>query len=115
MNKVPQKLRNKWKQEDLMGVQRECMRSDEGDCQGRLTKEHAIIYAGKQLQEEFAILDICEYHHGVNNYQDRGNLRKEKHIWIALNRATDEELAAISKNISYKELRERLNRIYGES
>ncbi len=113
MNAVPKKLRNKWAMEDLLGMPRECLRSDEGNCAGRLTKEHAIIYAGKQLQEEWAILDICEFHHGINNFQDRGDLNKEKHVWIALNRATDEELVAISKCIDQIALRERLNAIYG--
>lgn len=113
MNNVPKKLRDKWRMEDMLGMHRECMRADEGNCQGRLTKEHALIYAGKQLQKEFAILDICEFHHGVNNFQDKGDLNKEKHVWIALNRASDEELIAISKNISYINLRERLNAKYG--
>lgn len=99
--------------EDILGMTRECMRKEEGNCEGRLTKEHAIIFAGKQLQKEWAILDICEFHHGVNNFQDRGDMRKEKHVWIALNRATDEELEAISKNISYLDLRHRLNAKYG--
>ncbi len=113
MNNVPAKLKRKWKEEDLFGIKRVCMRLEEGNCSGRLTKEHAIIYAGKQLQEEWAILDICEYHHGVNNFQDRGNLKKEKHIWIALNRAPVERLVALSKAIDYLALRDRLNAKYG--
>lgn len=113
MNNVPTKLRNKWREEDRIGIKRVCLRADEGNCSGRLTKEHAIIYAGKQLQEEWAILDICEFHHGVNNFQDRGDLNKEKHIWIALNRATDEELIQISKGEDKIALRGRLNAIYG--
>lgn len=113
MNNVPQKLRKKWAREDFLGIQRICMRANEGNCQGRITKEHAIIYAGKQLQSEWAILDICEFHHGVNNFQDRGDLQKEKHIWIALNRASDEELKAISKSVDQIALRDRLNIKYG--
>lgn len=113
MNKVPQKLRKKWAIEDLLGMVRECMRSEEGDCAGRVTKEHAIIFAGKQLQEEWAILDICEYHHGVNNFQDRGNLNKEKHVWIALNRAPEERLLELSKSVDQVALRNRLNAKYG--
>lgn len=113
MNNTPQKLRNKWATEDLLGMKRICMRSDERNCSGRLTKEHAMIYAGKQVQEEWAILDICEYHHGVNNFQDRGNLNKEKHVWIALNRATDERLIEMSKSEDKIALRGRLNAIYG--
>lgn len=110
MNNTPQSLKDKWSKNPA----KVCMRADEGNCKGRLTKEHAIIYAGKQLQEDWAILDICEYHHGVNNYQDRGDLNKEKHHWLALNRATDEQLLAISKAENYIAKRDRLNKIYGE-
>lgn len=108
MNNTPQFLKDMW----AKNPPKVCMRSDEGNCAGRLTKEHAIIFAGKQLQEDWAILDICEFHHGVCNYQDKGNLNKEKHIWLALNRATDQELLSISKAINYLELRERLNAKY---
>lgn len=109
MNNVPQKLRNKWRKEDWLGIQRECMRADEGNCAGRITKEHAIIYAGKQLQEEWAILDICVYHHEVDEYQDGGGMNKEKHIWLALCRAPEERLLALRKSIDYIALRNRLN------
>lgn len=113
MNNVPKNLRKKWATEDTLGIKRVCMRASEGNCSGRLTKEHAIIYAGKQLQEEWAILDICEYHHGVNNFQDRGDLRKEKHVWIALNRAPEDRLIALSKAENKIALRDRLNAKYG--
>lgn len=113
MNNVPQKLRKKWEEEDRQGLKRVCMRADEENCQGRLTKEHALTFAGKQLQEEWAILDICEFHHGVNNFQDRGNLNKQKHVWIALNRATEEKLREFSKGEDKIALRGRLNAIYG--
>lgn len=113
MNNVPVKLKNKWRMEDLLGIHRECMRANEGNCAGRVTKEHAIIYAGKQLQEEWAILDICAYHHEVDFHQDGGGMDKEKHVWIALNRALDESLERISKSIDYIALRDRLNGKYG--
>lgn len=113
MNSVPKKLKAKWATEDSLGQKRVCMRSDEGNCSGRLTKEHAIIFAGKQLQEEWAILDICEFHHGVNNFQDRGDLNKEKHVWIALNRAPEARLRELSKGEDKIALRDRLNGIYG--
>lgn len=112
MNNVPSKLRSKWQTEDKQGLRRVCLRHHEGNCDGRLTKEHAVTYAGKQIQEEWAILDICEYHHAVGKYQDGGDLDKEKHLRIALNRATDDELRAISKATDYIALRDRLNRKY---
>lgn len=113
MNKVPKKLREKWAQEDWRGEVRECLRKSEGNCAGRITMEHAIIYAGKQLQDEWSILPICEFHHSVNNFQDKGNLNKEKHVWIALNRAPEGRLIELSKGENKIELRDRLNKVYG--
>lgn len=92
-----------------------CLRSSEKDCQGRLTLEHAIIHAGRQIDAPWAILMICEFHHSVNRFQDGGKMNKEKHVWLALNRATDRELTEISQAIDYCALRDRLNRKYSKS
>ena len=89
-----------------------CARSSEMDCQGRLTWEHAVMHAGRQIDEPWAILKLCEFHHAVNTFQDGGKLDKEKHVWLALNRATDEELKTISQAIDYLALKERLNLKY---
>ena len=40
-------------------------------------------------------------------------LNKEINVWIALNRATDEELKKYSKAIDYIRMREVLNKKYG--
>ncbi len=91
---------------------KKCARSDEGNCAGRITIDHAIIYAGRQLDELWALIPICAKHHDVDQFQGDGNLNREKHTWIALNRATDEELLRISKAINYLELRKTLNAKY---
>ena len=54
---------------------------------GRLIEwEHAWIYAGKQVNEIWAIISICWWAH-------RGpGLDKEKNQFVSLIRATDEEL-----------------------
>lgn len=109
MRKIPESLKEEMANDPYY---KKCARADEGNCAGRITWEHAIIFGGKQLNEKWAILPICEYHHGVCNYQDKGDLNKEKHIWLALNRATDEQLLSISKAINYLELKERLNAKY---
>lgn len=96
----------------LLEEPQECLRKDEGNCQGRITFEHALIYGGRQIDEVWAILRICEYHHGVNKFQDGGDMNKEKHVWLALNRASSEELKKYSKAIDYIALRERLNKKY---
>lgn len=89
-----------------------CARRFDGDCDGRITWEHALIFAGRQIDEAWAIIKICEYHHAVDRHQDGSGLDKQKNIWIALNRATDEELEKYSKVVNYKKERERLNKIY---
>lgn len=92
----------------------QCARKPDGNCKGRITWEHAITYQGRQLNEKWAIIPLCAYHHAVDEYQDTGDLWKERNIWIALNRATDEELEKVSKAVDYKFLRGRLNLMFGD-
>lgn len=80
------------------------------ECDGRITWEHAIVYAGKQLNEKWAIIPLCEFHHAVNRHQDGKGLDKTENVRIALNRASEDELRAVSRAINYVELRERLNK-----
>lgn len=112
MNNIPAKLRKELVADPFYKA---CAR--EGlhghDCEGRITFEHAIINAGKQVQERWAILPICAKGHEVDRWQDGGDLDKEVHLWIALNRATDDELRAVSRAIDYCQKRDRLNGIYG--
>lgn len=90
-----------------------CSRWADGNCSQCVTMEHTLIYAGSQIDEHWAIIPLCEYHHGVGNYQDRGDLQKEKNVWIALNRATDEELLKYPKRDFLKE-KSNLNKKYGK-
>lgn len=108
MRKIPEPIKRELEAEPNL-----CARRHDSPCGGRITWEHAIIFAGKQLNEVWAIIKLCERHHGVNGYQDRGELNKERNIQIALNRATDDELRAISKSTDYIALRDRLNKKYG--
>lgn len=71
--------------------------------------EHALIYAGRQVQKRFAIIPICWWAH-------RGpGLNKEINIWIALNRATEDELLELSHKggRDYFRYRAFLNARYG--
>lgn len=69
-----------------------------GECGGRVTREHAVMYAGRKVQERWAIIPCCAKHHGVDRYQDApGTAPKELRLWVALNRATDEELEALPR------------------
>lgn len=83
-------------------------------CGGRRnTREHAIMYQGKRLQEKWAIVSICARSHEVDEFQDAGTMNKEINVWLALNRATDAELLEISKAENYINTRARLNEKYG--
>lgn len=69
--------------------------------------EHALYFGPNKVQKPFAIVPLCWWAHtgpGMN---------KEIAVWIALNRATPEELDEISKDRDYKHELERLNGIYG--
>lgn len=85
----------------------------EHTCEGKITWEHALIHAGKKVQLPFAIVPLCEKAHAVNFFQDAGTMRKELNVWVALNRATDDELKALSKAVDYLHMRSYLNSRYG--
>jgi hypothetical protein len=107
MRKISQPVKDKLLQEkDICALK-------DSNCSGRITWEHCLTFGGKQIDEAWAIIKICEYHHSVNKFQDIGGLNKEKNIWCALNKATDQELLKYSKCIDYIALRERLNKKYG--
>lgn len=61
------------------------------ECQGRITWEHAFIYAKKQINEAWAIIPLCWYHHLGKGMDKRINEQ------IALSRATQEDLAKYPK------------------
>lgn len=62
------------------------------DCEGRVTKEHAIIVAGSSYQARWAIIPLCAKHHDVDKYQDSHSMNKEMNQWVALCRATDKDI-----------------------
>jgi len=83
-------------------------------CGGKITWEHTLTFGGKKIQEPWAIIPLCEKGHAVNSYQDAGTMNKEMNVWVALNRANEEQLGAISKAESYHQKKIYLNSIYGE-
>lgn len=81
-------------------------------CGGRITMEHAMIYAGHQIQEKWAIVSICAAGQEVDRYQDAHTMNKELNRWVALNQATDDHLRTFTK-ANYIWERDRLNAKYG--
>lgn len=94
MTKIPDALREELSNDPYYQT---CARSIEHNCQGRITWEHAWIYAGKQIQEKWAIIPLCEFHHAVNQFQDSGDLNKHENQRISLLRATKEDLKKYPK------------------
>lgn len=68
------------------------------DCSGHITMEHAFIYAGKQINEVWAIIPLCVYHHLGEG------LNKELNQWLSLQRATEEDLQKYPRK-DWKQLR----------
>lgn len=67
-----------------------CSRSSP-ECSGRITWEHAFTYAGKQVQEAWAIIPLCWHHHLGSGLVKRENQR------IAASRASDADRAKYPK------------------
>lgn len=94
MRKIPEKLREEMANDPYY---KKCARQYEHNCHGRITWEHAWTYAGKQIQEKWAIIPLCEYHHDVCSYQDKGALDKQENQRLSLLRATKEDLKKYPK------------------
>lgn len=113
MNNIPQRLRKEMAADPYY---EKCARKellDDHNCEacpltGKLIEwEHVFYWAGRQLQEKWAIIPICYLVHRG------GMLDKTINEWIALNRATEEELKAISKSVDYLHKKKYLNEKYG--
>jgi hypothetical protein len=66
----------------------QCARKSDGGCSGRITFEHALLYAGRQIQEKWAIIPLCCRHHSIGEFMDTGLLDKSKNEWLAICRMT---------------------------
>lgn len=85
---------------------KKCHRHKEGTCQGRITIDHAWIYAGRQIDELWNFVPTCAFHHNVDQFQDCGDLNKDKQQRTALLRATDEDLQKYyKKDWNYEKLK----------
>jgi hypothetical protein len=101
MRPIPPKLKAELAADPYYKI---CARWKEGGCEGRITWEHAFTYAGKQINERWAIIPLCWHHHlgpGLN---------KAKNQQIALARATPEDLAKYPK-VDWEAERKRINYI----
>lgn len=110
MTPVPPKLRKQLAADPEYQV---CSLYGYHECGGRITWEHAIIYAGRQVQERWAIIPLCARGQEVDQYQDDRTMNKQMNRWVALNRASDEDLARFDR-APFRFERDRLNATFGE-
>lgn len=84
-------------------------------CGGRRnTREHALIIAGHQVDEPWAIISCCAAGQEVDFFQDAGTMDKNLNRWVALNRANDADFDKYPKAKPFLlKQREYLNGIYG--
>ena len=77
------------------------------ECDGRITIEHAMIYAGRQVNEIWALIPLCWYHHLGSG------LNKRINEFIALQRASDEDLSKYPKSDFFQK-RSYLKKLYSD-
>lgn len=87
MRPIPKAMRDDIAQDPYM---KKCARANH-ECEGRITWEHSWIYAGKQINEKWAIIPLCVFHHLGEGLNKRENER------ISLRRATEEDLVKYPK------------------
>lgn len=64
---------------------KKCCRPDKENCSGRITVEHAIMYAGKRINDYWALLPLCWEHHLGQKLDKAWNIK------TAMARATEED------------------------
>lgn len=82
-----------------------CARKN-AECVGRITWEHSSYYQGKKIQDRWSLIPLCVYHH-----LGKG-LNKEYNRYLALSRATDEDLEKYPKS-DFKQQKKYLQQKYG--
>ena len=71
---------------------------------------HNLIWAGRQVNEAWAILPLAR---SVHEQVHKPEI-KEKCDWVMLNRARDEQLLPYCRAINYIRLRDVLNQKFGQ-
>ncbi len=86
MRPIPTKIKKQ-----LLELPQVCARRGEHSCKGRITWEHAWVYSSRQINEVWAIIFLCEYHHlGAG-------LNKDLNRYLSLKQATPEDLSKYPK------------------
>lgn len=107
MNNMPKALRKELAADPYYAVC--CITGEPGKRGNPIEWHHNLIYAGRQVQEKFAILPVKRTIHAKASKQEI----KHKLDWVMLNRATDQQLLTISKAKDYFLYKHYLNKKFG--
>lgn len=83
-------------------------------CAGRSTMEHVWTYAGRQIDEKWAIIRLCELAHSVGPYAMNGILNKEINRYLSLLHATVDDLKKYPR-VDWVQLKRYLTQKYASS
>lgn len=101
MRPIPPALRRRIADDPAM---RKCCMPE---CMSQVVEwDHAFTYAGRQVNEAWAIVPLCWYHHRG------GGLDRPWTQWFGLRRATEEDLAKYPRT-DWEALKSRLRTKYG--
>lgn len=63
------------------------------NCAGKIDFHHNLIYAGRRVNEPFAILPVCSFHHAKADTREV----REKLNWAMVNRMSEADIAKYSR------------------
>lgn len=107
MRPIPLKLKEQMSCDPFM---KRCIHADAGrfaECDGRIEWEHAHVYKGRQINEKWAIVPVCERHHRG------GGLNKEFNRYCALKRADMDDICERMPRYDWRLEFKYLERKYG--
>ncbi len=112
MKKIPLKYREEMSKNPLYNC---CslFGQDFGECEGRITWDHPIRYAGSQVVLPWATNPLCARHHNVDAWQDDKTYRENVSRWVVLSQATKEQIDSICKAEDYHRTLRVLESKYG--
>lgn len=102
MRPIPLKLRTQIATDPFM---KRCIHKG---CLGEPEWEHCFIYGGKQINEAWAIVPCCTFHHRGSGFDKNFNQ------YVALCRASPDDLAKYPKK-DWATLKTYLNKIYAKN
>lgn len=106
MNKIPDRLKAKLRSDPFYA---RCCVTGRQRGEVKIEWHHNLIFAGRQVQEQFAILPVAQEIHSIAGHK----AMKERLDWIMWNRATERQIDKYSKAQDKRAYRDYLNNKFG--